>query len=789
MSTRLSTRNLFSPLENPELTIRRRSRVDPTLLNDFEMSTNGNSDPPVPDLQTIEELCQPTLNGRDGPIAPIAIQATNFRLKNDMNQQPPLAKPRTYMLREPIKVVILTNRKMNTASSSGSGTLPSNTVTNPKEDLKGITTRSGNSYQGPTIPTTSSSLPKVVERETEPVVAPIHDPVEAPVAMTLNLDQTSRYSANYNDMTANRIDVIDMACEEYSQEVLGSSDVIASGNPTPYYDPIVSTSSPTLTPFGDSDFLLEEVDAFLALKDDPTSPKVDHSYYDMEGDVELKDLPPHLEYVFLDGDDKLLVIIAKDLSVEEKSTLIKVLKSHKQAIAWKLSKIKGINPEFYTQKILMEDDFKPAVQHQIKVNPKIHDVIKKEVEKLLDTRLIYPISDSPWIKKKPHSRVLMERLPTIACLLGCVMHRNFPLPLMLQRCEDTNLCLNWEKSHFMVKEGIVLGHKISKNRIEVDKAKVDVISKLPHPTIVKGIHSFLGHAGFYRRFIQDFSKIARPMTRLLEKDTPFFFSNECIEAFQTRKRKLTEAPILVAPDWDLPFELMCDASDFAIVIRRCVHEQEAIDILKACHNGLTGGHHGPNYTAKKVFDSHFYWPTIYRDIQDMGHRFNGKTSQQDEMPHNSIQVCEIFYVWGIDLMGPFPASRGKKFGTPRSIISDRGTHFYNDQFGKVMLKYGVTHRLSTVYHPQTSGQVEVSNHGFKRILERTVSENRASWSDKLDDALWAFRTAFKTPIGCTPYKLVHGKACHLPIELEHKAYWALKHCNYDLLTAGDHQKV
>ncbi|GKC24629.1 hypothetical protein Tco_1026779, partial [Tanacetum coccineum] len=128
----------------------------------------------------------------------------------------------------------------------------------------------------------------------------------------------------------------------------------------------------------------------------------------------------------------------------------------------------------------------------------------------------------------------------------------------LKRCEDTNLSLNWEKSHFMVKEGIVLGHKISMSGIEVDRAKVEVIAKLPHPTTVKGVRSFLGHAGFYRRFIQDFSKIARPMTHLLEKETPFFFSEECIESFNTLKRKLTEAPILIAPDWDLPFELMCD---------------------------------------------------------------------------------------------------------------------------------------------------------------------------------------------------------------------------------------
>nr|GEY01225.1 hypothetical protein [Tanacetum cinerariifolium] len=458
MSTRSSARNLFSPLDNPELTIRRRSHANPTLLNEFEMTTDGNGDPSVPDLWTMEELCQPSLNGRGGPIASIAIQATNFRLKNDMIQQPPLAKPRTYMLREAIKVVILTNLKMNTALSSGSGTLPSNTITNPKEDLKveretEVTketvphTDNGSTkdFQPPVVllklqyrflsplllplllpfadalifmqkfgPTIKSLLinkdklyelartllnehcsavllKKLSEKLGDPdkflilydflrmdeclaladlgasinliplsvwnklslpeltstlmtleladwsisrpigfaedvfvKVGKFHFPANFVVvdfdvdprvplilgrsflktgkalidvyereltlriskeAIKLNLDQTSRYSTNYNDMTANRIDVIDMACEEYSQEVLGFSDVIASGNPTPYYDPIVSTSSSTLTPFGDSDFLFEEVDAFLALKNDPTSPEVDHSYYYTEGDI------------------------------------------------------------------------------------------------------------------------------------------------------------------------------------------------------------------------------------------------------------------------------------------------------------------------------------------------------------------------------------------------------------------------------------------------------------------------------------------------------------------------
>nr|GEZ37708.1 reverse transcriptase domain-containing protein [Tanacetum cinerariifolium] len=429
-------------------------------------------------------------------------------------------------------------------------------------------------------------------------------------AITFNLDQTSRYSANYNDMTANQIDVIDMACEEYSQEVLGFFDVIASGNPTPYYDPIVSTTSPSLTLFGNREILLLE--AFL--NDDPSLPpsnqgnympevrkelkiceaKYDKSSIDEPPKVDLKDLPPHLKYAFLEGDDKLPVIIAKDLSVEEKTALITVLKSHKRPIAWKLSDIKSIDPKFCTHKILMEEVFEPAVQHQRRVNPKIHDVIKQEVLKLLNAGLIYQISYSPWVSlihyvpkkggftvvENEENELITTRLvtdqqkTTFTCPYGTFAYRRMPFGYamrqarfrerMLKRCEDTNLYLNWEKSHFMVKEGIVLDHKISKNGIEVEKSKVDVIAKLPHPTTVKGIRSFLGHVGFYHCFIQDFSKIARPMTRLLEKDAPFLFSKECVEALQTLKRKLTEALILIAPDWDMPFELMWDASDFAI---------------------------------------------------------------------------------------------------------------------------------------------------------------------------------------------------------------------------------
>nr|GEV91426.1 reverse transcriptase domain-containing protein [Tanacetum cinerariifolium] len=1056
MSTRSSTRNLFPPLDNPELTIRRRSRADPTLLNNFEMATEGTSDIPVPDLRTIEELCQPSLSGRGGPIAPIAIQAMNFGLKNDMIQQvqnscqfhglsgddankhvdkflhvtqsikvigvtddafcfylfpyslthhatawfdrlprnsintfekmakmflekyfPPsmvtklrneitnfcqrldellfkawecyklltdrcpnhnmflvtqidtfyngltlryrdiiiAATGGTFMKRRPEECydlienmtayhndwdtsaqwsvssshhcqhskriccgslsrnqffkrashgqnpppayqapayqasgyqapihqpqipqqqVVTTNeftnfmkandailknmqtnmtsltnsnlelknmfgqfKKMNIASSWGSGTLPSNTITNPKEDLKGITTRSGTVYQGPTIPTTYSSLPSVVERETEetkdmvhptnnkstkdvqpsvvqtktpilnsePVVAPIIEPVVAPTlltnkgklselartllnehclpvlpkkfpeklgdpskflipcdfsrmaeclaladldasinlmplslwnklslpdlshmcmtlelldcsiscptgralidvfegeltlhvgkeSITFNLDQTSRYSDNYNDMMANRIDVIDMACEEYSQQVLSFSDVILSGSPTPYYDPIVFTTSPTLTPFRNSDFLLKEVDAFVALKDDPTSPEVDQSYVDTEGDillleafltktdkslideppeVELKDLHPHLKYAFLDGDNKLPVIIAKDLSVEEKTAVI-------------------------TRFNIREDS-----------------ILK--------------------------SRMSSNR--------------------------DTNFCLNWEKSHFLVKEGIVLGHKISKDGIEVDKVKVEVIAKLTHPTTVKGIRSFLGHAVFYRRFIKDFSKIAWPMTCLLEKDTLFLFSKECVKAFQTLKRKSTEAPILISPDWDMPFEVMCDASDFAIGAFLGQRQEKHFRPIHYANKTMTEAE--LNYTTmeKEMLAVVTPWFADFANYHARNFIVKGMSSQQKNKFFKDVK----YYFWDDPFLFKICVDEViRRFGTPRAIISDRGTHFCNDQFVKVMLKYGVTHRLATAYHPQTSRQVEEKT---KRLHDSKIKDRVFNISDRV----------------------------------------------------------
>nr|GFA00054.1 DNA-directed DNA polymerase [Tanacetum cinerariifolium] len=333
---------------------------------------------------------------------------------------------------------------------------------------------------------------------------------------------------------------------EYSQEVLGFSDVTASGNPTPHDDLIISTTSPTLTPFGDSDFLLfEEADAFLGLEDDPDSPKINPFYYDPEGDillleailnseplppfpnheqylpsfkkelkvceaktvkssvdeppeVELKDLPPHLEYAFLEDENKLPVIIAKELGDEEKSALIKNEENEliptRLVTGWRVCiDYRKLNEA--THKDHFPLPFMDQMLERLAGNEFycfldgfsgcmlaiFHNMVEKMMEVFIDDFLVFGNSFENCLSR---------------------------LDKMLQRCEDTNLSLNWEKSHFIVKEGIILGHKISKNRIEVDKDKIDVIAKLPYPTTVKGIRSFLGHACFYRRFIQDFSKIS-----------------------------------------------------------------------------------------------------------------------------------------------------------------------------------------------------------------------------------------------------------------------------------------
>nr|GEX27899.1 reverse transcriptase domain-containing protein [Tanacetum cinerariifolium] len=741
--------------------------------------------------------------------------------------------------------------------ASTSGILSSNTVANPKGEMKAVTTRSSLAYEGPSIPTNS--------------------PLEKP---------TIPYPSRLNDQKL---------CENATNQMEKFFQI-----------------------FHDLDFDISFVDALLLMPKFASTIKSLLMNKDKLFELAKVPLNENCSTMLLKKFPKSLEIPATDRSITSpkgvaEDVFVKVEKFHfptyfvivdfkadpRVPLILGRSFLRTIRAliDVYGEEITLRHNSKSGNPTLVS-NPSISESeLSKEPIVKSSSPTLTPFGESNFFLEEIKDFLNDESIPTgiensfydpegdILYLEKLLNEDPFQIPLMdLKQAKET-------KAKSSIKEPPKLEWK------EL-LAKVDVIAKLPHPTTVKGVRSFLGHA-------------------------------ECVDAFDTLKKKLTEAPILVVPDWNLPFELMYDASDFAIgvvlgqrsknlaadhlsrlenphkdvlenkdinenflletlgslssnstpwfadianfhagnfikkgltsqqkkkffknvkhylwddpylfrictdqIIHRIVHGQEAIDILKSCHEGHIGGHHGANVTAKKIFDADLFWPSIYRDAHDMIQSCDtcqrqGKISQRDEMPQNAIQVCEIFDEWGIDFMGPFPSSKGNKYFLVAvdylsKWVEEKALPTNDARFTRVMIKYGVTHRLAIAYHPQTSGQVEVSNRGLKRNLERTVKENHASWLDKLDDALWAFqvsnrglkrnlertvrenhaswldklddalwafRIAFKTPIGCTPYKLVYRKSCHLPIKLEHKAYWALKHVNFNLKTAGDHRKL
>ncbi|GKB81037.1 reverse transcriptase domain-containing protein [Tanacetum coccineum] len=367
----------------------------------------------------------------------------------------------------------------------------------------------------------------------------------------------------------------------------------------------------------------------------------------------------------------------------------------------------------------MEDDYKPTVQSQRRVNPKIHEVIKKEVLKLLDAGMIYPKSDSPWVS-----------------------------PV-----------------HCVPKKGGITVVANEENELILTRL---MLERLVGNEFYCFLDGFLGYAKYHssrtRRKLLSHARMELSRNSLIH-----VLSNLALrkDAKMTLKKKLTEAPILVVPDWNLPFELMCDASDFAIAqIHYTTTEKEMLAVVYAFEKFQ------PYLVLSKSI--------VYTDHSALKYLMN----KQDAKPRllRWVLLLQEFDITIRDKKGSenLAADHLSRLENPHKDVLENKD--INEHFPLETL--GVISSEST-----PCGQVEVSNRGLKRILERTVGENRASWSDKLDEALWAFRTAFKTPIGCTPYKLIYGKSCHLPIELEHKAYWALKHANFDLKTTGDHRKL